>query len=315
MTDVEVRPDVAAYLAELAARGAPPIDQLPVEIVRQAMRALGQAIDLPPVTLPVVRDLACPAPHGDIPLRLYDSEATRSGGPIILFFHGGGFVFGDLDSHDSFCRHLARRSGLPVLAVDYRLAPEYPFPAFAEDAETVARWVAGRPAVLGFGPDGLITCGDSAGGHMAILVAQCLALRPAALPMLAQWAFYPFLGAGDDWPSIRDFADGYMLTRSAMDWFDQLLGQAPGDPRYNLLLGPVPPTPLLIQTAGLDPLRDPARHYADLVRAHGARVTYLEAPGMIHGYVNMRAALPSAQQDIEECLAAGLALLPASTAV
>lgn len=305
MADHFLRPDVAAFLAAARESGAPAINELPVPVARETIRAMGQAMDLAPVGLPVVRDLAC----GSIPLRLYDARETRDAGPLILFFHGGGFVFGDLDSHDSFCRFLAQRSDLPVLAVDYRLAPEHPFPAFAEDAETVARWVATQPEALGYVLSGIVTCGDSAGGHLAILVAQLLEASPAALPVLAQWAIYPFLGAGHDWPSSREFAENYMLTQSAMDWFDGLCGEPGDDPRYNLLRGPIPPTPLLIQTAGLDPLRDPARDYAEKARALGAPVVQLEAEGMIHGYVNMRAALPSAQQDVENLLAAGLVLL------
>lgn len=306
MTKPYVRPDVAAFLDAGRESGAPPINELPVPEARAAIRTMGQALDLSPEPLAVVRDLAC----GSIPLRLYDARETRDPGPLILFFHGGGFVFGDLDSHDSFCRFVAQRCDLPVLAVDYRLAPEHPFPAFAQDAEEVARWAAAGPDALGFAPTGLVTCGDSAGGHMAILVAQRLGARPADRPVLAQWAIYPFLGAGHDWASARDFDEGYMLTRAAMDWFDGLCGKPEVDERYNLLLASVPATPLLIQTAALDPLRDPARHYADMARAAGARVVQLEAEGMIHGYVNMRAALPSAQQDVESLLAAGLALLP-----
>lgn len=306
MTQPFVRPDVAAFLAAGQASGDPAINELPVAEARAAIRAMGQALDLPPEPLAVVRDLAC----GEIPLRLYDMRETREAGPLILYFHGGGFVFGDLDSHDSFCRFVARRCDLPVLAVDYRLAPEHPFPAFAEDAETVARWAATQPAALGRALTGLVTCGDSAGGHMSILVAQRLGAMPADLPVLAQWAIYPFVGAGRDWPSVRELGDGYMLTQSAMDWFDALCAAPSLDERYNLLRGPIPPTPLAIQMSGLDPLRDSGRHYADRARAVGARVVQLEAEGMIHGFVNMRGALPSAQQDVEAILAAGLALLP-----
>lgn len=306
MTQPFVRPDVAAFLAAGQASGDPAINELPVAEARAAIRAMGQALDLPPEPLAVVRDLAC----GEIPLRLYDMRETREAGPLILYFHGGGFVFGDLDSHDSFCRFVARRCDLPVLAVDYRLAPEHPFPAFADDAETVARWAATQPAALGRALTGLVTCGDSAGGHMSILVAQRLGAMPADLPVLAQWAIYPFVGAGRDWPSVRELGDGYMLTQSAMDWFDALCAAPSLDERYNLLRGPIPPTPLAIQMSGLDPLRDSGRHYADRARAVGARVVQLEAEGMIHGFVNMRGALPSAQQDVEAILAAGLALLP-----
>jgi len=167
MTKPYVRPDVAAFLDAGRESGAPPINELPVPEARAAIRTMGQALDLPPEPLAVVRDLAC----GSIPLRLYDARETRDPRPLILFFHGGGFVFGDLDSHDSFCRFVAQRCDLPVLAVDYRLAPEHPFPAFAQDAEEVARWAAAGPQALGFAPTGLVTCGDSAGGHMAILVA------------------------------------------------------------------------------------------------------------------------------------------------
>ena len=306
MTQPFVRPDVAAFLAAGQTSGDPAINELPVAEARAAIRAMGQALDLPPEPLAVVRDLAC----GEIPLRLYDMRETREAGPLILYFHGGGFVFGDLDSHDSFCRFVAARCDLPVLAVDYRLAPEHPFPAFADDAETVARWAATQPAALGRVLTGLVTCGDSAGGHMSILVAQRLGAMPADLPVLAQWAIYPFVGAGRDWPSVRELGDGYMLTQSAMDWFDALCAAPPLDERYNLLRGPIPPTPLAIQMSGLDPLRDSGRHYADRARAVGARVVQLEAEGMIHGFVNMRGALRSAQQDVEAILAAGLALLP-----
>ena len=309
MTDVRVRDDVAAFLAASAEAGAPPLDALPVAAAREALRSMTPTMDLDPIPLATVRDLSCPAPWGDIPLRLYDGRATRGAIPLILYFHGGGFVFGDLETHDSFCRFLAARCDLPVLAVDYRLAPEHPFPAFADDAEAVARWVAGRPEALGLDLTGLVTCGDSAGGHLAILVAQRLGAVPAGLPLLAQWAIYPFVGGGRDWDSMRRFDDGYMLTQSAMDWFDGLCGNPYGDPRYSLLLGPIPQTPLLIQTAELDPLRDQGRRYADMAKAAGARVVHLEAEGMIHGYVHMRRALPSSVQDIESLIAAGLAML------
>jgi acetyl esterase len=218
-------------------------------------------------------------------------------------------VFGDLDSHDSFCRFVARRCDLPVLAVDYRLAPEHPFPAFADDAETVARWAATQPAALGRALTGLVTCGDSAGGHMSILVAQRLGAMPADLPVLAQWAIYPFVGAGRDWPSVRELGDGYMLTQSAMDWFDALCAAPSLDERYNLLRGPIPQPRWRSRCRALTL----ARFRAPLCRpgaGSGAKVVQLEAEGMIHGFVNMRGALPSAQQDVEAILAAGLALLP-----
>jgi acetyl esterase len=300
-----IRPDVAAFLAA----DVPPVNILPVPVARAVIRDMGQSGDLPPEPLALVRDLVCPGPGGAIPLRLYDSRAQRATGPLILFFHGGGFVFGDLTSHDAFCRSVASRCDLPVLAVDYRLAPEHPFPAFVDDAEAVARWVATGPAALERHLSGIVTCGDSAGGHLAILVAQRLGAEPAALPVLAQWAFYPFVGGGHDWPSVRALGEGYMVTRAVMDWFDDLCGRPDGDPRYALLRGPVPTTPLLVQTASLDPLRDQGIAYADRARAAGAPVVHIEAEGMIHGFVNLRRLLPSAAQDVEAGLKAGLDLI------
>lgn len=304
-----VRADVAAFLAASLASGAPPIHDLPVATARQAIRALGTTGDADPVALTVVRDLTCPGPGGAIGLRLYDRRTERAAGPLILFFHGGGFVFGDLESHDSFCRTLADRTDLPVLAVEYRLAPEHPFPAFADDAEAVARWVADQPAALGLDVSGIVTCGDSAGGHLAILVAQRLGAAPAPVPVLAQWAIYPFVGGGYDWESVRRLGEGYMVTRAAMVWFDDHCGNPYGDPRYTLTLGPIPATPLLIQTTTLDPLHDQGVAYADLVRAAGAQVVHIEAEGIIHGYINLRRAMPSANRDVEDFIRAGLDLI------
>jgi acetyl esterase len=304
-----MRADVAAFLDVGAAAGTPPINALPVAMAREAIREAGRTGDIDPVSLAVVRDLTCPGPGGPIGLRFYDRRPVRDQGLLILYFHGGGFVFGDLESHDSFCRTLADLCDLPVLAVDYRLAPEHPFPAFVDDAEAVARWVAGQPVGLGLAITGMVTCGDSAGGHLAVMVAQRLGQVPGKVPVLAQWALYPFLGGGYDWDSMHAFADGYMLSSAVMQWFDDLCGNPYGEPRYTLALAPIPQTPLLMLTAGLDPLRDQGLAYADKAKAAGAQVVHMEAEGMIHGFANMRRALPSAVQDVDNFLRVGLALI------
>lgn len=304
-----VRADVAAFLAQAASSGMPPLDHLPVPLARRIISDMGHSADIAPEPLAVVRDLACPGPGGAIPLRYYDRRAGRGAGPLILFFHGGGFVFADLTSHDALCRTIAAHCDLPLLAVDYRLAPDHPFPAFVDDAEAVARWLAEHPDALGAGMTGLITCGDSAGGHLALLVAQRLACLPAGIPVLAQWVLYPFVGGGNDWPSVRELGEGYMVTRAMMDWFDAHCGHPGGDPRYSLLSGPIPSTPLLIQTAGLDPLRDQGLAYAERARRAGARVVQIEARGMIHGFATLRRAMPSAASDVETFLDEGLALV------
>jgi acetyl esterase len=299
-----IRLDVAEVIAREAASGNTPLTDLPVAVARQTLRDWGYEGDLAPVPLAVVRDLACPGPAGDIPMRFYDQRAERQASPVILYFHGGGFTYGDLASHDALCRSIADQTDLPVLAVDYRLAPEHPFPAFADDAEASARWLADQAGVTG-----IITAGDSAGGHLAILVAQRLGVEPAAQPVLAQWALYPYVGGGYDWDSMRRYGVGYGLTRAAMQTFDAYCGDPHGDQRYSLALGPIPLTPLLVQTASLDPLHDQGVDYARRVREAGARVVHLEAEGMIHGYATLRRVMPSAACDVKAFLRAGLAML------
>ncbi|WP_010545283.1 alpha/beta hydrolase [Sphingomonas elodea] len=297
MTETTLRPDVAAFLAYLAENASPPLSALPVEAGRLVMRANCAVADLPPLSIARVQDWTIPGPAGPLPARLYDRRLDRIASPLVLFFHGGGFVIGDLGTHHSFCTWLADTLDLPVLAVDYRLAPEHPFPAAPEDAEAAARWVGSTPDAFGFQVTGVIPCGDSAGGNLAIVTAQQLALRPAAVPLRACWAFYPYMGGGTDWPSYRRFGEGFFLSKDEMAWFDAQYQAPAGDPRHDCIHGPIPPVPLLLHTAGLDPLRDAAHAYADRVEAAGVPVQRLEAEGMIHGFIHFRQALPSAQED------------------
>lgn len=309
MTTPFIRADVAAFLEALKAGDAPPMEALPVEVARATMRQIRDMSDLPPVYLATKSDLTMPGPGGPIWLRLYDRRTSRGPGRLILFFHGGGFVIGDLETHDHFCSWLADRLDLPLLAVDYRLAPEHPFPSAIEDAEAVARWIATRPAGLDRTVSEIITCGDSAGGHLAVSVAKKLAENSAAIPVCAQWLLYPFLGAGRNWRSVEAFSEGYMITKQTMDWFDVHFGSPGDDPRYNLLLGAVPPQPLLLLTASLDPLRDQALAYASKAQEAGIEVRQIEAAGMIHGFVTLRGAMPSTRDDLEAFAEMALAML------
>jgi acetyl esterase len=255
--------------------------------------------------LAVIRDLSCPGPAGEIGLRLYDARAERPAGPLFLFFHGGGFVLGDLDTHEPFCAEMARQLDMPVLAVDYRLAPEHPWPAGAEDCIAAARWAAAGPAPLGREVTGLVIAGDSAGGNFAIVAALSLRDEPAAAPVLAQWPIYPAADPIRGYPSFEDFAEGYLLTREGMKWFDDCYRPDPGDWRYAPLLKSqkdMPPT--LVVTAGLDPIRDQGRAYAAACVEAGVPTIFREAAGNIHGFVNLRKAIPSSDDDIRSCVAA-----------
>lgn len=299
MTDLHPRKDVAAFLAYLAENAAPPLSRLPVDGARLAMRANCTVADAPPVPLARIENVVVPGPAGALVGRLYDRAAARGNSPLVLFFHGGGFVTGDLETHHSFCTWLADALDLPLLAVAYRLAPEHPFPAAPDDAEAAARWLGETPSAFGFRITGLIPCGDSAGGNLAIVTTQQLARQPAGLPVLACWALYPYVDGGSDWPSLRAFGTGFLLGTEDMAWFDAQYRAPAGDPRHDCLHGPIPPVPLLLHTAGLDPLRDAGRAYGARARAVGAPVTHLEADGMIHGFVHFRRALPSALRDCE----------------
>jgi acetyl esterase len=247
----------------------------------------------------VIRDLSCPGPAGEIGLRLYDAREAREAGPLLLFFHGGGFVFGDLDTHEPFCAEMARQLDLPVLAVDYRLAPEHPFPAGAEDCIAAARWAAASPPSLARAVTGLITAGDSAGGNFAIVAGLALRDEPAAVPVIAQWPIYPAADPARDYPSYRDFGEGYFLSHAGMAWFDGCYRPDKADWRYSpLLKSQVGMPPTLVLTAGLDPIRDQGRAYAAACAEAGVPVVFREAEGNIHGFINLRRAIPSSEADI-----------------
>ena len=313
MTGPYIRADVTALLTMMAASGQPPIHELtPVEA--RAMRARSKVETEPPVgKLGVIRDLSCPGPAGEISLRLFDPRTKRGSGDVIVFTHGGGFVFGDLDSHASLCAEIARAMDLPVFAVDYRLAPETPFPGAPEDAIAAARWIAANGAATARGAERLILMGDSAGANLAIVVAVALRDEPAAVPVAAQCLIYPVTDVVADEGSGRDFAEGFFLTRAGMDWFDSHYLPSGADWRRNpevAGLAELPPT--VIMTASLDPLRDQGRALAGELAKSGGEVVYLEARGTIHGFWSMRRLLPSSAADVARCLS-HLKLLVAPT--
>lgn len=295
-----VRPDVAMLLAMMAASGAPPMDQLPLAEARDAYRMMRFVADADPTPLAIVRDLTCPGPAGDISLRYYDARESRAAGPAIMFFHGGGFVIGDLETHHPYCTELAAKMDLPVIAVDYRLAPEHPFPAAPADCEAAARWLADNGKTLGLDITGLVFTGDSAGGNLTIVVTQALVARPAAVPVIAQAPLYPVVDSSQTSGSFSEFAEGFLLTADAMKWFGDSYAAVPGDPRNDCIhgdLASLPPT--LLVTAGLDPLRDQGRNFAARLIEAGVDVTFMEMRGTIHGFICLRKGVPSAQDDCD----------------
>jgi acetyl esterase len=302
----EIRPDVRAFLEIVNATPFARLGELPVDETRalaEQMRAAGA-----PVTheLAVVRDLEFDHSGITVRLRFYDALADRGPGPVILYYHGGGFVLGDLESHHALCVEIARSMGVPLISVDYRLAPEHPWPAAPDDAEAAARWVASRaPEALGRKVTALILAGDSAGANLAAITARALRDDPAAVPVAAQFLVYPCTVGHRETPSKRQNAEGRFLTRKALDWFLLHYAAPEGDPRFDLFAfdqAGMPPT--LLVTASLDPLRDEGRAYAASLIEAGVPVVFQEAKGNIHGCFGLSAVVPSCGDDVRRALEA-----------
>ena len=305
MPDTEhfVRDDVRTFLAMVEAMGGKGVEEVGAVEGRKQMRAMGGLAEAPPRDMAVIKDLTCPGPAGEIPLRFYDTRESRDPGPCVLFLHGGGFVIGDLEVYNSLCTEIAFQLDLPVVSVDYRLAPEHPFPAAPDDCEAAARWLASSPEALERQITGLVITGDSAGGNLTIVTTNQLVSRPAKVPVIVQAPIYPVASDISNHRSFADFAEGYLLTGATMGWFTRQYAADPSDPRNIPMLGDcsgAPPTVLC--TAGLDPLRDSGREYAAHLIQQGTQVAYLEFPGIIHGFTTLRKAIPSGQQDLDAFL-------------
>jgi len=248
-------------------------------------------------------------------VRVYRPDGAAVPAPVVVFFHGGGWVLGSIATHDATCRGLANRTGAVYVSVDYRLAPEHPYPAAPEDCYAATCWVADHAADLGVDPGRLAVAGDSAGGNLAAVVCQMA--RDRSGPAIAfQLLIYPVTDLDlDRWPSMEENADGPLLTREGMDWFARhYVGTLPftGDPYAAPIraadLSGLPPA--YVATAGHDPLRDEGAGYAEALAAAGVTVGYDNFATMIHGFVGFADVVPAAgeaRDRIAAALAAGLA--------
>ena len=298
MTDY-MRPDVQAFLAYLNNVPGPKMHEMGAVAARQMYVAMRPIADADVGELAVLKDLSIPGPGGNIPARLYDARDKREPGPAMVFFHGGGFVIGDLDSHEPYCAEAARQLDMPVIAIDYRLAPENPFPAAPDDCEAAARWVASSPAELGRAVTSLVLSGDSAGGNLTIVTTQALRDKPADVPVIAQFPIYPAVDDHEMFASYEQHNKDKLLTDEGMTWFMDSYAAPAGDIRGAPLRhthAGTPPT--LIMTASLDPIRDHGRAYAAALAQAGVTVSYREAEGNIHGFICLRRAVPSSTGDI-----------------
>jgi acetyl esterase len=290
-------PQVKAVLELVARANRPAYHTLSPKDARQLFVETRPASTPTPPEIGSVKNVVAEGPHGPIPLRVYRPaavpDATRL--PAYVYFHGGGWVIGDVNTHDVMCRQLTAASGASVVSVDYRLAPESKFPAAADDAWAATRWVVAHADTLGLDAGRLAVGGDSAGGNLAAVVA--LLARDAGGPAIAlQVLIYPVTDVMRETRTYADFADGYLLTRDSMRWFIAHYLRSKDD-ASDWRVSPLR-APSLIVTAGFDPLRDEGEMYAGRLRDAGVMVDYVCYGGMIHGFAGMGKLIDTAQRAI-----------------
>lgn len=312
MTTVD--PKTRTLLDMIAMLGAPPLSETTPQQFRDMRARSRDMLNAPWPEPRHYRTFTVAGGAGPIRARLYDySEADRSR-PALVYYHGGGFTFGDLDSHDQLCRRLADAGGLRVISVEYRLAPEAPFPAAVEDAWAAVTDIEARARELGVDAARLGVGGDSAGANLATVTARRAAVE-AAPSIRHQLLFYPVTQSVRSTPSRDKFAEGYFLTKEGMDWFDSHYlpaGVDRTDPRVSPLLHPAPKNlaPALVITAGFDPLFDEGRDYAEALANAGVACRHVDYADQIHGFVsfcNFSSAAEEAIADAARSVSAALA--------
>ena len=289
--------EVMTYLASL---GLPPIDAIPPAEARRQYREVRATLRPSAPPLLEVRDLTADAKAGPIPMRLYrPSDGVL---PAFVFFHGGGWVVGDLDTHDVVCRQIARDAGVVVIAVDYRLAPEHRFPAASDDAWMATTWVSAHAGELGIDPARIAVGGDSAGAGLAAVVAL-MARDSGKLRLAFQVLVYPVVDLRAESVSYSKYAEGYLLTGAAMRWYIAQYAPTPeavSDWHASPLLAPWVHgvAPALIIAAELDPLVDEGIAYARRLKGARVAVDYQVVAGMVHGFLTMGGKVDAANRAV-----------------
>jgi len=287
-----LHPEIQFLLTLRERLGAVPLSSLTPQEGRRRLRREAMVHAGEPVEVGAVRDLVLDTAQGPLKARHYAPPERSERRPLLVFLHGGGFVLGDLETHDPACRLLCRHAGLHVLSVDYRLAPEHPFPAALEDSIAAFAWAHAHAHELGADPARIAVGGDSAGGNLSAALSQ-LAVREGTPAPALQLLLYPAVDRTVSRASMERFAEGFFLTRADIAWFHNHYTSASGvdhsDPRLSPLksreLSGLPPA--LVITAGFDPLRDEGEAYAAALQAAGTPVTLRRFDGLVHGFANM----------------------------
>jgi acetyl esterase len=299
---MKLDPRVAEWMQRLARPGEADW-RAPIEDVRRRFWQFAHGLEKDAPALHEIRNLKIPGAESELPARLYTPHAAGVSGPGLIFFHGGGFITGDLDSHDMLCRRLANDAHLRIISVAYRLAPEHKFPCAVDDCLAATRWVFENAPSLGMVADKLAVGGDSAGGNLAAVTAQ--QLRKHAPALKAQVLIYPSTQWVQMTPSQIRLREGYMLTQAAQDFFKSRYLRTAEDeldvrasPLLENDLFGLPPA--YVVTGAYDPLRDEGKAYADKLAACGVDVKYREYADQPHGFFSMTAISGAAKKAIEE---------------
>ena len=299
--------DAEILLQMIREANRPAFETVGAEAARELFMAGRKVFAPDPMPIAETRDLEIPGPGGPIPARLY-RPAKDGMLPVLVFFHGGDWVVGNIESHEGMCRHIANRAEAAVVSVDYRMGPEHRFPAAVDDCVAATGWVADNAAALGIDPEPLAVGGDSAGGNLAAVVS--LVARDKGEPRIVyQVLIYPATDAAMRHDSIARYAEGYVLTRATMRWFYEQYLASPeqaSDWRVSPLLAPdlsrLPPA--FVLTAGYDPLCDEGDAYAARLAAAGVPVTHRRFPGQVHGFAMNGKVIRAAAPALDEIAAA-----------
>jgi acetyl esterase len=268
----------------------------PLPELRQQLRMMVTLMDEPAPELPRIEDVRIPGPVGEIPARVYSARAGRAPQPTVAYFHGGGWVQGDLETHHGLCARLAQHADVMVLAVDYRLAPEHKFPAAVDDCVAAYRWLRTHGASIGADSTRVAVAGDSAGGNLSAVVSQLAASAGVPVPA-CQVLIYPAVDFSLETESHQELADGHIIPRDRIVWYMEQYLRGESD-KADLRASPARAAsltgqpPAMIVTAGFDPLREEGRAYGDALRRAGVEVVYREFPGQIHAFVSLTKAIP-----------------------
>jgi acetyl esterase len=294
-------PVLKAFLDQVAAIGGPKTWEMQPSEAREAFTGLMQLAGPKDIPIGKVTNISIPIADGEIAARNY--SAVASGGellPTLVVFHGGGWVIGNIDTHDGLCRMIANGSGCRVISVEYRLSPESKFPGPVEDAMAAVEWIEKNAAQLGVDANRLAVGGDSAGGALAAVVTQ-IAKEKGSPKIAHQMLLFPVTQIGEETTSLREYAEGYFLERKTLDWFYAHYLPVAADkknPRISPLaaadLSGLPPAYIML--AGFDPLHDEGLQYAEKLRAAGVPVTIMDYPDMVHDFIYLQAVLPQAAE-------------------